>query len=54
MTELQNIGKLETVSKTFTKTIEGQQELTALIPDIGVDRIVSSALFSTKLSLDVE
>ena len=54
MTELKTVEKLETVSKKFTKTIEGQQELVALIPDIGVDQIISSALFSTALSLDVE
>jgi hypothetical protein len=54
MTELQAIERLETVSKLFTKTIEGQQELVALVPNIGADEIISSALFSTKVTLDVE
>jgi hypothetical protein len=54
MTELKTVEKLETVSKSFTNTIEGQQELVALLPDIGVDQIISSALFSTALSLEVE
>lgn len=54
MTELQAIEKLDTVTKNFTKTIEGQQEIAALIPNIGVDEIISSALFSNKVVLEVE
>ena len=54
MTELQTVGKLETVKKTFTKTIEGEQQLASLIPGIGVDEIISSALFKDKMVLDVD
>jgi len=45
---------LETVKKTFVKTIEGEQQLASLTPDIGVDQIISSALFKDKMVLDVE
>lgn len=54
MTELAKVEKLETVSKTLTKTIEGQDQLVALVPGLGVDQIISSALFSSKMKLDVE
>jgi len=54
MTELQTVGKLETVKKTFTKTIEGEQQLASLIPGIGVNEIISSALFKDKMVLDVD
>ena len=54
MTELTKIDKLETVKKTFTKTIEGEQELASLLPDIGADQIIGSALFKDKMVLDVE
>ena len=54
MTELASVNKLETVKKTFVKTIEGEQELAALTPDIGVDQIISSALFRDKMMLNIE
>ncbi len=54
MTQLQTLEKLETVKKTFTKTLEGQQQLASLIPGIGVDQIVGSALFKDKMVLDVQ
>jgi hypothetical protein len=54
MTELAKVDKLETVTKTFTKTIEGEQQLANLIPSIGVDQIISSALFKDKMVLNVE
>jgi len=54
MTELKAVDKLETVNKTFTKTIEGQEQLVSLVPGIGVDQIISSALFSKKMVLGVE
>lgn len=54
MTQLQTLEKLETVKKTFTKTIEWQQQLASLIPGIGVDQIVGSALFKDKMILEVE
>lgn len=53
-TELQTLEKLETIKKTFTETIEGQQQLASLVPDIGVDQIVGSALFKDKMILEVE
>ena len=54
MTELQTVGKLETAKKTFTKTIEGEQQLASLVPGIGVDQIITSALFKDKMILNVE
>ena len=54
MKELASVEKLETVQKTFTKTIEGEQQLAALTPDIWVDQIISSALFKNKMVLNVE
>jgi hypothetical protein len=54
VTQLQTLEKLETVKKTFTKTIEGQQQLASLIPGIGVEQIVGSALFKDKMVLEVQ
>lgn len=54
MTELQTVGKLETAKRTFTKTIEGEQQLASLVPSIGVDQIVGSALFKDKMVLEVD
>jgi len=54
MSELTKINEFETVKKTFTKTLEWQQELVSLLPDIGVDQIIGSALFKDKMVLDVE
>jgi Protein of unknown function (DUF4230) len=54
LTELQAVGKLETVKKVFTKTIEWEQQLASLIPDIGAEYIIDSALFKDKMVLDVE
>lgn len=54
MTELQTVGKLETVKKIFTKTIEGEQQLASLIPSIGADEIINSALFKDKMVLNVD
>ncbi len=54
ITELQTVEKLETVSKVFTKTIQGQEQLSALVPAIGIDQIISSALFSKNVELTVD
>jgi len=54
MTELAAVEKLETVKKSFTETIEGEQQLAALTPDIWVDQIINSALFKDKMVLEVE
>lgn len=54
ITELAKVDKLETIRKTFTKTIEGEQQLANLTPDIGINEIVGSALFKDKMVLDVE
>jgi len=54
ITELSKVDKLETVSKTITKTIEGEQQLANLIPDIWADQIIDSALFKDKMILNVE
>ena len=53
MAELTATGKLETVQKTFTKTIEGEQQIISLVPNITVDDIVTSALFKDKTVLEV-
>ncbi|MEI7918714.1 MAG: hypothetical protein WCH65_00415 [bacterium] len=34
MTQLQTVGKLETISKPFTKTIEGEEQFAELLPSI--------------------
>ena len=54
MTELQKVEKLETAKKNFTETIEGEQQLASLLPDIGIDQIVGSALFKDKMILEVQ
>ncbi len=54
MTELQTLDKLETAKKSFTETIEGEQELAKLMPDIGADQIIASALFKDKMTLEVK
>lgn len=53
MTELKSVDKLETATKSFNKTIEGEQQLASMIPGIGVDQIVWSALFKDKMVLNV-
>lgn len=53
MTELQTIEKLETAKKSFTESIEGEQQLVSLLPDIGADQIIGSALFKDKMVLEV-
>lgn len=53
MTELAKVDKLETAKKSYTKLIDGQDQLLALLPDIGIDQIVSSALFQDKMTLEV-
>jgi hypothetical protein len=45
---------LETVKKSFTETIEGEQQLASLLPNIGVDQILGSALFKDKMTLEVQ
>jgi hypothetical protein len=54
MTELAKVDKLETVTKTFTKTIEGEQQLSSLLPEMNVTQIIGSALFKDKVTLNVE
>lgn len=54
MIELAKADTLETVKKSFTETIEGEQQLANLLPDIGVDQILGSALFKDKILLEVE
>lgn len=53
MTELAKVDKLETAKKSYTKLIDGQDQLVSLLPDIGIDQIVSSALFQEKMTLEV-
>ena len=54
MTELQKIEKLETAKKSFTKIIQGEQQLADLVPNIGIDQIVGSALFKDTMVLEVQ
>ena len=54
MTELAKVDKLETVTKIFTKTIEGEQQLASLIPSVGIEQIIGSPLFKDKMVLEVE
>ena len=54
MTELAKVDKLETVSRNFSKTIEGEQQLASLIPGIGVEQIIGSVLFKDKMVLSVD
>ena len=54
MTELAKVDKLETVTRNFSKTIEGEQQLASLLPGIGVDQIIGSALFKDKMVLNVD
>lgn len=54
MSELTKVDTLETATQTFTKTIEGEQQLANLLPGIGVDKIVGSSLFADKMVLDVQ
>jgi hypothetical protein len=53
MTDLIKTQKLETAKQTFTKTIEGEQQLASILPEIGVDQIIGSALFKDKMILEV-
>ncbi len=53
MKELKSVDKLETVTKSFDKTIEWEQQLADLIPGIWVDQIIGSALFKDKMVLNV-
>lgn len=54
ITQLHEIHTLKTASMHFTKTIEWEQELSTLLPGIGIDQIINSALFKDKMVLDVE
>jgi hypothetical protein len=54
LNQLSGTDKLEIISKNLTKTIEGEQELATLIPSIGVDDIIDSALFKDTMKLTVE
>jgi len=54
MTELTSVEKLETAKEDFIETIEGEQQLAALTPNIWVDQIINSALFKDKMVLEVE
>lgn len=54
MTELAKVDKLETAKKSYTKIIEGEQQFASLLPGIGIDQIINSALFKDKMVLDVE
>ena len=54
MTELKSVNKIETAKQSFTKTIEGQQQLASLVSGIGVDQIVGSALFKDQMVLEVK
>jgi hypothetical protein len=54
ITQLATIQKLETAQQEFTETLQGEQQLLSLIPDIGIDQIVSSALFSNGVTLEVQ
>lgn len=54
VTELSQVEKLETVKKTFSKTIEGEQQLATFTPNIWIDDIVNSALFKEKMVYTVQ
>ena len=54
ITQLHEIHTLKTASMHFTKTIEWEQELSTLLPGIGIDQIINSALFKDKMILNVE
>lgn len=54
ITELNTINTLKTASMHFTKTIEWEQELSTLLPGIGIDQIINSALFKEKMILEIE
>ncbi len=53
MTELAKVDKLETAKRKYTKIIEGEQQFASLLPDIGIDQIIGSALFQDKMILEV-
>lgn len=53
MTELAKVDKLETAKKNYTKIIDGEEQLTSLLPNIGIDQIISSALFQDRMTLEV-
>ena len=54
VTQLQAVQKLETAKMTITKVIEGEQQLADLIPGLGIDDIIHTALFEDKIILEVE
>jgi len=54
ITELQPIDSFVTVSKIYTKTIEGEQALSTLTTSIGIEEILASALFQDKMTLEVQ
>ena len=54
LAELAKIDKLETASKTYTETITWEQQIASLLPDIGIDHIISSALFKDRMTLDIQ
>lgn len=54
MTQLQTIGEFETVKKSFSKTIEGDQQAMHVLPDIGIDQVVANALFKDEMVLEVQ
>ncbi|HBB03892.1 TPA: hypothetical protein DCZ39_03250 [Patescibacteria group bacterium] len=54
MTELTSLDKLETAKQSFTKSIQGEQQLASLIPGIGIEKILGSALFKDRMVLEVQ
>jgi len=46
--------QLETISKSFSTTIEWEQEIAKLTPSIGVQEIIASALFKDTAELTVQ
>jgi hypothetical protein len=53
MIELHKLDKLETAKELISQTIEGEQAITALLPNIGADALINSALFKDAMILNV-
>jgi hypothetical protein len=45
---------LETASMNVSKTITGEENLAHLVPGLGVDDIINSALFKQDMTLHIE
>ncbi len=54
ITELHEAKTLQTAHMYFTKTIEGEEEVSQLLPDMGIEQIITSALFNEKIILEIQ